>query len=195
MSWHKQFNIVDLGLLGSSLVPRLSEAQLNEYLLEYAAPDIVFTHTWWTCRYAGWLTDPRFAQRYEAVPQAGPTSLPCKGLAVPSGYWVRKDVMAGSGSAERALVDALMREPSAAKVTQALHACRQINREPAACAFVARAAYRVLPELRAQGTAAQLEPVFGAGPGADADLFLLSGAHDPRAWRKALDFFQRPNPR
>jgi hypothetical protein len=191
ISWHKQFNVVDLGLLGSSLMPRLDQgAPMREYFFEHAAPDIIESHGWWTCQYAGLLRDARFAERYVQAGTPAP-GLGCKGGGlVPAGIWVRRDVLRGSPSAERVLMDALARQPSVDLLAQALRSCQASRPGRIDCSYVARAAYRALPELRAQGAQRELEALFATSRTREVDLFMMTGARDPRAWRGALAALQ-----
>jgi hypothetical protein len=196
LSWHKQFNMVDLGLLGSSLVPRLERgAALNNYLLDHAAPDMIETHGWWTCFHAAFLTDRRFAARYVEAHSPGAQTQACKGSgAVPTGIWIRRDAMRASPSAERRLMDALAAQPSVERVAEELRACQAAPGAAASqCAYVARSVYRHLPEFRAQeGAMPRLEEIFQGSRSRDYDLFLLRGAQDGRAWRGAVGYFARP---
>lgn len=190
VSWHKQFNIVDLGLLGSSLVARIEPGPVfNSYFLEHAAPDMIESHGWWTCRYASLWTDPRFASMYLPMAEPGKQTQPCKGFAapVPTGFWVRRDAMRASRSAERIFMDALARDPSAERVARELVACQgQPLAAAAACTYVARSVFRVLPEMRARGEQGRLEDIFRGSRSADFDLFLVRGSRDGLAYRKAL---------
>ncbi|MEJ6023457.1 hypothetical protein [Ramlibacter sp. PS4R-6] len=186
VSWHKTMNIVDLGLLGSSIVPRLDAdgPAMRRYLLDFAAPDMFEAHGFWSCRYARAL-GPAFFERYAfaGAPDAKPT-ISCKGVEAPSGVWIRKDVMRDSASRERALLQDLARKPDVARVAAELQACK------ASCVYVARSVYRMLPEFRAQGDVPKLRTLFENSPSRDYDLFLIAGAEDPRAWRKALDLLR-----
>lgn len=194
LSWHKQFNMVDLGLLGSSLLPRLDDGPVRtRYLLDYAAPDVIETHGWWTCLHAPTLADPRFTARYVEASAPGQQQLRCRDVLVPTGTWIRRDAMRDSPSAERKLMDALAARPSVERVAEELRACQARPGSSAAdCAYVARSVYRVLPEFRAQGDQDRLEALFQASRSKEYDLFLLRGAHDGRAWRAALAWFGRP---
>lgn len=191
VSWHKQFNVVDLGLLGSALVSRLGQGPaLNDYLLEHAAPDIIETHGWWTCLYAGYLRDPRFTARYVEATAPGRQFHACKDGPVPTGVWVRRDVLRDSGSRERALMDALTGNPSVERLAAEMQACQSTAGAAPACGYVARSAYRVLPELRALGAQDRLEAVFRDSATREHDLWLLAGAAQPRRWQAALAWLQ-----
>lgn len=193
ISWHKQFNVLDVGLLGSPLVARLQGSiAFNEYFFDYAAPDMIETHGWWTCKYKDLLADRRFAASYVPADGAAPSTTTCQGAAVPTGIWVRRDVLRSASGRERAFIDALANDPTAQRIEAELRGCRaSAVGSPAACAYVARSAYRHLPELRARGESARLQAVFRESPSADFDLYLLNGAEDARAFAKALARFER----
>lgn len=193
ISWHKQFNVVDLGLLGSPIVARLhSSTAFNDYFFDYSAPDMIETHGWWTCKYKDLLTDKRFAALYVPADAAAPQTTECKGASVPSGIWVRRDVIRNSASRERTLIDALASEPSAERIEAELRRCQpKAAASPAACAYVARSAYRHLPELRTRGEFPRLQALFRESPSMDFGLYLLNGAEDARAFVKALARFER----
>ena len=51
VSYHKQFNIVDLGYLGSPVMTKLKDSPelVNEYLFDFIAPDIIEIHGSYSC--------------------------------------------------------------------------------------------------------------------------------------------------
>lgn len=52
MSWHKQFNIIDMGMLGSQIMAKLKNGPvLANYFFDFAAPDMIESHESWSCRY------------------------------------------------------------------------------------------------------------------------------------------------
>jgi hypothetical protein len=192
LSWSKQFNIVDLGLLGSSLLPRLEAgAALNNFFFDYAAPDMIESHGFWTCRHVGVFLDPRFLALYAQPDGAERKTVACKGGQAPSGIWLRRDIMRGSTSRERLLISDLARQLSVERVAKELQDCQESpGATPGTCAYVARSAYRMLPEFRARGEAPKLVEVFRSSKSADFDLYLVSGAEDARAFRKALAYLK-----
>ena len=50
MSWHKQFNVIDLGGLGSPLIANLTSLSgaRADYFFLYAAPDMIEMHNYWS---------------------------------------------------------------------------------------------------------------------------------------------------
>ena len=63
---------------------------------------------------------------------------------------------------------------------------------PADCAYVARSAYRLLPELRARGELPALERIFEGSRSRGFDLYLMTGFRDARAYVKAISYLQHP---
>lgn len=163
MSWHKDFNIVDLGMLGSPVLTRLKDPrEIANYFLDIAAPDLVEMHGIWSIQYAHLFKDPRFQDRYiaeKAVVDAylkkrltrSPGFAAEYGDVVRSGYWVRRDMIAGSPSRERALVDALRKTPDPALIERELERCFVEGLGGGEAMYVVRAAYRFLPEFVAAG--------------------------------------------
>jgi hypothetical protein len=177
VSFHKQFNVVDLGFIGSDVVAKLNDpAMLADYLLEVARPDIVALGAHWACLYFFLERDARFKTLYQPLSET-------RGLHVQSecpqhpdvrdGLWLRRAIRAGSADPERKLIDDLGRGLDPGRVRAELAACS--GKGPAGCLHVLRTVYRFLPEIRRAG----LEPRFAS---------LFEGAADPafRAWSLAL---------
>jgi hypothetical protein len=68
ISFSKNLNNVDLGLIGEPILARLmkdSNLKVNEYLLDYAAPDVLELHGYWNCVYSSLLLDQRFKSNWK----------------------------------------------------------------------------------------------------------------------------------
>lgn len=196
VSWHKQFNIVDLGKLGSPLMARLKDpAALADYYFDLAAPDLVESHGVWSCLYLDTLfRDPRFHDRYRAVRERLDTGTGrCRGQQLPAGFWIRKDIAADSGSSERHLVDDLAAQLDTRRLAKELDAC--LARGQDNCAYVARAAYRFLPEFRAAGAIGELNRIFARSPTREFALYLVNGFRDGRAYRPVLRELEKGHPK
>ena len=192
MSWHKQFNIVDLGHLGTPIMAKIFGTPRADYFFDYAAPDIIESHSYWSRLYDGEIfTDPRFVQRYRPVNtwvtdwtrerwKANPESQ--------SGIWVRDDILKSSGSAERQLVDRLATNLSIDLLREELERCQVQSREAYDCTYVARTAYRFLPEFRERGQVKVLNDIFAASHTAAFDSYLINGHRDGQAHRSAMEF-------
>ncbi len=192
MSWHKQFNIVDLGRLGSPIMAKLADNPvLADYFFDYAAPDMIESHGYWTCRYYDSVfTDPRFKERY--APWGREVSLDdscVDGTRPTTGMWIRRDILAESGSAERRLIDELQRNLSIQALRDELASCQE--QEGTNCAYVARTAFRFLPEFIAAGDHGELVAVFRGSRTSPFDLHLVTGRNNGQSHLAAIDFIRR----
>ncbi len=192
VSWHKQFNIVDLGMLGSRMMARLDSGPvLSDYFFEYAAPDLIESHPYWSCFYLEEIfRDPRFRERYEPIREElrpGPGA--CTGTQVLFGIWIRKAILEHSGSNERELIDDLRRDLSTKRLRDELAECQSVPAR--SCVYVARTAYRFLPEFRELGLADTLTDVFSASRTRPFDLYLVQGFRDGRGYAAAADYIAR----
>lgn len=186
ISYLKQFNIVDLGNLGSPMMAKLEMQSQIHYLLHYSAPDVVELHYNWLCGYYRLFSDPRFVERYR--PMNAYETLSKSDCRRAMRVWIRADILKSSESPERRLIDAMEDGPSANLLRGELERCQTTAVEPHDCAYVARTAYRFLPELREQGLAEELEEIFANSPSAPFDLYLVTGYRDGRAHQSALRF-------
>lgn len=198
MSWHKQFNIVDLGLLGSQIMARLkSGPMLAKYFFDYAAPDMIESHDFWSCHYSELIFfDPRFREMYVPVREKTVRWPRCGEKELPVGIWVRKDILKTSFSAERKLIDDLAIDLNVDRVKKELIDCQSGTGVTRSCIYVSRAVFRFLPEFRASGGFEHLVDIFELSRTVDFDLFLLTGFKDGRANEKAIlsiyrDFLNR----
>ena len=67
LSFAKKTIIIDLGLIGDPLLGYLSinkSARLASFLNDYALPDIVESHGFWSCAYSDFLESDEFKERY-----------------------------------------------------------------------------------------------------------------------------------
>ena len=193
MSWHKQFNVVDLGKLGSPIMTNASPELSAEYLFEYMAPDIIETHDLWSCHYAETVhSDARFDARYQPVRarvtdwtrelcNSNPKSL--------TGIWVRRDVLKDADTPERRLIDDLSEHFSVERLRHELSQC-QADSE-ANCAYVARTAYRFLPEFRNTSRIESVDEVFRTSRTREFDLYLINGYRDGQAHLEVLASIER----
>ena len=199
MSWHKQFNVIDMGSLGSPLIARLaaSSGARADYFFHYAAPDMIVLHPAWSCLYdAEILSDPRFDDLYRPVDvhetswarkncRANPKTL--------SGFWIHADILKSSESAERRLIDRMKNDLSAGYLREELERCQSLSTASTGrhdCIYVARTAWRFLPEFRSRGQIGRLEEIFADSRTAPFDLYLVTGYRDGRAHRVAARFIE-----
>jgi hypothetical protein len=190
MSWNKEFNLLDLGMLGSSMFSKVRQGPiLADYFFDFAAPDIIETHETWSCQY--WHTlfsDPRFEQRYRPIRQTVVRYGSCQDQPLPKGIWVRRDIEQAANTAERRLIDDLKKNLTTERLAQELARCQQTNPQAADCAYVARAAYRYLPEFRKQGKAQDLVTLFDQSQSRPFDQFLLTAYANAQAYLVTLDW-------
>jgi hypothetical protein len=112
----------------------------------------------------------------------------CQDQPLPKGIWVRRDIEQGANTAERRLIDDLKKNLTTERLAQELARCRQTHSQAADCAYVARAAYRYLPEFKKQGKAQDLVNVFDQSQSRPFDQFLLTGYANAQAYQVALDW-------
>ncbi len=194
MSWHKQFNIVDLGWLGSPIMAKIRNLPASiesDYFFNYAAPDMIESHRFWSCRHSeAVFKNPRFHQLYKPVREKLVTHDP-QWCAHPvlEGIWIRKDILRDAGTAERILIDDIATDLSAnisvARLHEELTTCQQDPDKN--CVYVARTAFRFLPEYRAGGHISALNEVFSQSRTKDYDLYLINGYKDGQAHLLAID--------
>lgn len=164
LSFAKEFNVLDLGYLGSSVLPRLFDtASTNDYVYRIAAPDMIELHATWLQDHANLLADPRLAALY--LPWEPPRA------DAEKRFWIRKAIRLGARSNERTLIDALAVRHEPSLVTQAVQECNAAL-ERDGCLYVMRTVYRLLPDL----SAAQADQVRAA----------LHGIADPKQRDLAL---------
>lgn len=193
MSWHKQFNIVDLGSLGHPLMAKLPMPYRVDYLLDYSAPDIVDIQNSWSCLYHEFLSDPRFDERYTPINThvTSWTRLNCR--AAPesqTGLYVRTALIRSSQSAERRLMDQMKIDLSIRRLREELEQCQSLTVGLHDCIYVARTAWRFLPEFLNLGKIDELEEIFATSRTSPFDLFLMTGYRDGQAHQAALRFIQ-----
>lgn len=191
LSWQKQFNIVDLGRLGSQMMAASHGRALADYFFDYAAPDLIESHESWSCQYDELLFhDPRFKARYQPVKESKVYWAGCPGRRLTQGIWIRRDILRSASGHERRLIDALARDLDTELVARELTACQTRRQDVRDCLYIARTVYRFLPEFRQAGHQHALEQLFQRSSSAPADLFLITGARDGRAYRRMLAFIE-----
>ncbi len=193
LSIDKQFNILDLGILGSPELGSMNKHFFLKkgYFLNLYAPDLIEAHADWIRGYDWLFADQDFAQLYEPVsrvflPGADTNQLPAAGM------YVRKAMKAGSGTPERKFYEHLehLRATQAAgdewlKALQAELGTIPVSARPEQLAYIVRNLFRYLPELRELGVTGDVLSVFNpykAKPYAE----IMLTAYKTRGWNKAL---------
>lgn len=147
MTWHKDFNVIDLGMLGSPEMARLTNGpEIRRYFFEYALPDILESHNPWTSRYCQsiFMTE-EFHQQYEMLYASDEVEDLCEADGAEMRFWIRRDVRSTSRSQERKFLDSLQQGLDVAKIAAELSACKAVG---GSCSYVVRTVFRFVPELR-----------------------------------------------
>ena len=194
ISFHKHFNVVDLGRLGSPIISKLHQREafypFSDYFFDYVAPDFIEIHgnTWSCMYYQSILTHSKLDERYRVVNAMEFEKDSCKPISrLLSGVWIRADILRTSESAERKLIDTLSGNLSIDALRRELASCQSVAGDN--CVYVARTAYRFLPEFRDAGLVDELNEVFSASRTKDYDLYLINGYRDGQAHQGAVEFF------
>ncbi len=194
LSWHKQFNIVDLGWLGTPIMAKMKRQPIaiqSDYFFNYAAPDMMESHWAWSCIHKILIFDnPEFRRLYDPIKESlSQRDNLCNGANLLNGIWIRKDILRDSGTAERILIDDIAADLSAnisvVRLHEELTTCQQDPDKN--CVYVARTAFRFLPEYRAGGHISALNEVFSQSRTKDYDLYLINGYKDGQAHLLAID--------
>lgn len=195
MSWYKQFNIVDLGRLGSKIMAKLRGGPLlSEYYYEFSAPDLIETHEWWSCIHIDSIfSDVRFKQKYKPIRNRWAIGRgACNGKRLPVGIWIRKDVHSQSHSEERQFLEQLQQDISVEFVESSLQNCLSqetgIQHDLSRCTYISRSVFRLLPEFKEHSNFDQLEAIFSRSPSKPFDDFLVTGYRKPHTDEAALAF-------
>ena len=186
MTWHKTFNVLDLGRIGSPTIAKFADDGARaDYILEFAQPDFIESHGYWTRLYCPTLfLLPRFAELYGPI--SGNVSIPdlCDADQPGQVVWIRRDIAIESQSAERELLNDLQQTLDIRRIESELAICEG---RPAGCAYVVRTAYRFIPEFRRRGLMADVLDLFGS----EVARAYLSGSASPQAHMTAIGHFER----
>ena len=177
MSWYKQFNVIDLGVLGSPIMAKLENGpEITEYYLNYGLPDIIEAHGVWIKGYCNSIfTQKKFQELYQVVGPKYDISAICEDQAKPPRiYWVRKDITNNSISTERILLNDLQTHLSIERIATEVNHC---GYDTHSCSYIARTVYKFIPELRQQKLFDSVLTLFKS----DTDRALLEGWRDPQA--------------
>ena len=184
VSWRKRFNMVDFGRLGSAVIPKVQAPGV--YVAAVALPDIIELHAPWSCFYQEMFQAPAFLERYVRVTAPDPRDAQCPG---PTGnhqaYWLRRDVMKGSGTPERRFLDAFRDSFALDLLDRELASCLAT---PAArpCGYVGRTLFRFAPELRRAGRDTDVAARLLRDPRLRLEHAFFTSASDPLWWHTVI---------
>ena len=102
------------------------------------------------------------------------------------GIWIRRDIQKSSKSAERLLMNDLDQSLTTDRLKRELSNCQSHFSDKKDCVYVARSAYRRLPEFRKAGEIDALNAIFESSRTKPFDHFLLSGYANAQAHQKVL---------
>ncbi len=182
-SWRKRFNIIDIGLLGSAVTPRVR--QVGRYLAEVAKPDIIEIHDAWSCTYSDLFTNPVFVIEYEPVTVVRDTWLDANCAMAPdarSGLWIRRAVMKGVDTPERAFIDAFAERLNLDALREELFRCARVPSDRP-CAYVGRTLFRFVPELKARGVYDRMSRMLSHDPRLAIEHAYFVSSMDPGWWQ------------
>lgn len=148
MTWYKQFNNIDLGMLGSPIMAKLPNGpMMTEYYLNYGLPDMIESHGSWVSDYCNSIfSKTKFNKLYLQVGSQYDMKQVCSGnKSRPRVFWIRKDIVKNSSSYERKLLNDLQNSFSIERIKKELNTCQSSNSN---CSYIARTAYKFIPELR-----------------------------------------------
>lgn len=191
-SFDKNFNLVDLGFLGSPILTKMMDDSdmMREYLFGFALPDMIEVHGEWCLKYSRFLADGRFREIYEPIKETRAGYLSENGKEWPTvteGVFVRKGLKKGSNSKEYKLIQDLNGDLSLDRIKTELESSL-IAGDPTAHQYVVRSAYRFLPEFRDQDLEEELVQLFAETPSAAYDQAILESAEENDWADRALQF-------
>lgn len=190
ISYLKEFNITDMGLLGSPLMAEYfyDRDQLEIYFLEFARPDFIELHEHYLIDYTRLLLSERFNELYAPLEVSRTPWLQEHAGHLPTlmdGYFVRRDLH--PGNPEWQLIQDLRQQLSVARIRQEL-ATTVRRDDPRAHQYVVRTVYRFLPELKSADLYDEVLDLFAETPSADYDQAWLASAYRRRWKQQAMDF-------
>lgn len=200
ISWHKDFNIVDLGTLGNPVVARIRHLKdkrlMTHYFFDMAAPDFIELHDNPAKAYHYIFEDPRFRELYEPIREKRSPWLKENAKKYPKvmkGIWIRKDIKKASTSRERLFLDRLQENLSIDIIKEELARCSNQN-HPNTCTYAARTVYRFIPELVSKGIYEKVVALFRENNASGFDMALLGGRKNSNWYNEMIAFLKQYQP-
>ena len=193
LSWHKQFNIIDIGRLGSPIMAQIKgdKVLLKKYYLQYALPDIIELHNGWSCGYAFLLSDIHFKTLYRPLDTkiTNWTKNNCQDAPLSkSGIWIRRNIEETSISKERIFLDKLQAKWDLSVVDWELSQC--YSDATNSCQYITRVLYHLLPTIRRENDYMKLLNLVSQQPLNAYDTYLLKGFSNPLEYKNALKYIK-----
>jgi hypothetical protein len=184
VSWRKHFNVLDLGRLGSSVIPRV--ASFANYVVLEAQPDIIELHVPWSCQNPELFNVPEFKERYRRISPPATGRWQCAGTDAKPSFWVRRAIEKGSGSPERRFLDSFRERFDLELVRLELSRCLSLpGQRP--CDYVGRTLFRFHPELVRAGHEKAVADLLSRDPRLTVEHAFFTSSVDPRWWRAVVD--------
>ncbi len=186
ISLHKNFNVLDLGWLGNSVLIKIDREDEIDYILNKMAPDLIELKANWSLRYNNLTQSAQFADQYLQVEDFGPYR---KNPRAPQGIWIRKDILKGSGTPERILLDKLSQNPDISIIESELALAKSKNLED--LSYISRSAYHFLPEIVENGQYEELRKLFGDPSFSIFDRYLIESRINGQAYQDVIKYYQQ----
>ena len=177
MTWYKQLNDIDLGMLGSPIMAKLKDGlMMTEYYLNYGLPDLIEAHGYWINRYCiSIFTQEKFNKLYSQVNTKYDMKEVCSSKkSPPMIYWIRNDIIKSANTNERILLDDLQNKLSTERIVNEITQCKASKNN---CAYIARTTYKFIDELRESNQFDTIYNLFTS----EIDKALLRGWKDGQA--------------
>lgn len=190
VSWRKGVNVIDLGRLGSAVIPRIESP--GQYVSEFAGADLIEIHDAWSCLYRDLFTTPAFIREYVPLTAARTPwiSEHCPDApAAMTGFWARRAILRNSGSTERVFMDRFVPTLDTTLVERELATCLAAP-GPRSCAYVGRTLFRVVPELKRAGRYSAVAALLAREERLRVEHAYFTSSTDPHWWRDVLAAFQ-----
>ena len=185
LSWYKQFNVVDLGMIGSPLITAIQpDERLERYYFNYIAPDIIETHEWYSVKYSFLWNSDIFKELYIPVNKI---TYHNNNLNFPQGIWIRKDILIDSNSEERLFYNRLRENLTLETVKQEFKNLQDKGDNNSA--YISRTIYKFIPELIETGLYYSTIELFNQYNVSDFDYYIITCRNDATAWKNLAAIF------
>lgn len=146
LSFHKRFNVFDLGLLGNPTFFQLPDDEAKEaYFYDVAAPDLIDLTPYWRNKREPLFESQKLNELYQVVSQVPVGCAPENEHM----FFVRRALLHTADDLERRFLNSLQQDLSAEKIIMEIENCDV--RDAAKCMYIIRSVFRFLPELRRSG--------------------------------------------
>ena len=137
-------------MLGSPVMARLGQTPaVADYFLDFAQPDILESHGYWTRLYCDNLfRNPRFSALYRPISASITADAWCDQPLPQKVIWIRRTIEIGHEGRERKLHDIAKIELNEKTIKAELNSCDATQTD---CRYILRTVFRFIPELLETG--------------------------------------------